>query len=83
MSYTGWVNFSQGNKLCFCQLVNGDSGVEVTFSVAIDEDFTWTIKYKKHTIPCETSRLLKNIPPHINSGELHKVTMHCSYTYFK
>jgi len=69
------MNFSQSNKLCFCQLVYGNFGAEVTFSVSIQEDFTWTIKYKKDSVPS----LLKDIPSHINSGELHYVTIHFSY----
>ena len=76
----GWINFSHGKRLCFCQLESGDYGTEVTFSVAVQEDFTWTITYKKQIVPC-TNSLLKNIPTCINSGKINAGSAVQSFIY--
>ena len=68
----GWINFSHEKS----HLESGDYGAGVTFSVAVQEDFTWTITYKKQIVP-RTNSLLKNIPTCINSGKIYKCLL-CS-----
>jgi len=62
---TGWADEMEERALVMFKL---EAGKEVTFSLKIFEDFSWTTSYRKRSVNQEFCSLLKDVPYKINTG---------------
>ena len=64
----GWTGEIQGRTLVIYKLAFFKTGPEVTLSITVKEDFTWTVSYRRHVINREFCTLLSGLPSETNTG---------------
>ena len=47
-----------------------NAGPEITLSLTIAKDFTWSVSYRRQKVNSEVCRLLKDVPSELNTGKL-------------
>ena len=63
-----WISVFEDETLSFCQLCLSDSGLEVTYSLMITEDFSWSVTYRRAAIHLSLCTYLQESPLLVNSG---------------
>jgi len=66
-TFIGWT-YEIRERVLTAEICN--TGPEITLSLTIAEDFTWSMSYRRVKVQTEVSRLLKDVPFKINTGKL-------------
>lgn len=63
-----WISVFEDEVLLFCQLCLSDSGLEVTYSLRITKDFTWSVTYRRAAVDLSLCTYLQGPSLLVNSG---------------
>ena len=64
----GWTNEIKNRTFNVYKIDFFDCGAEVILSVAIKEDFSWIVLYRRQCINRELCSILRNMPSEMDSG---------------
>lgn len=59
----------QKESLSIYQCIATETGSVISFSLTINQDFTWTLSYRNQVVPQDHCALLESTPISINSGK--------------
>ena len=68
----------QNSELIFYQLHSFNCGPEISRSITVKENFSWSVYYRRQPVNPEYCIILKNVPPMIKSGILSDWS-YCAY----
>ena len=75
----------QNSDLMFYQVHSFDRGPEISRSITVKEDFSWSVYYRRQLVSPEHCIILKKAPPTMKSGNFligHTVHIYkYSYTF--
>ena len=60
----------QNEELLFYQLCSLGGGPDISRSITVKENFSWSVHYRRQLLNPEYCRILKSISPRVNSGTL-------------
>ena len=60
----------QNEELLFYQLCSLGGGQDISRSITVEENFSWSVHYRRQLVNPEYCRILKSVSPRVNSGTL-------------
>lgn len=69
-TFIGWTYEIRERVLTAYRLEIRNTGPEITLSLTIAEDFTWSMSYRRAKVKTKVCTLLKDVPFKINTGKL-------------
>ena len=59
----------KNGTLIFYKLEVSSAGPEVTLSMTVNSDFSWTVSYRGQLVSREDCGILRSAPPEVNTGK--------------
>ena len=70
--FVGWTDEVKNEMLFIYKLEVSSKGPEVTLSVTVASDFSWTVSYRGQHISRENCSILRSAPSEVNTGKALK-----------
>ena len=64
-----WISVFEDETLSFCQLCLSDFGLEVTYSLTITKDFTWSMTYRRTAVDLSLCSYVPTCRGHLYIGK--------------
>lgn len=76
-TYIGWIDVSDVNipsRVTFCRVIAAETD-QISFSIRMADDFSWSLSLYGHTIPPDSCKLLKELPHLLTTAKLVKTVI--------
>ena len=73
MYFVGWTDEIKTGMLIIYKLEVSSTGPEVTLSMTVASDFSWTVSYRGQHVSQENCSILRSAPLEVNTGKALKL----------